>query len=282
MKILYNMQHEIDRLIEIALDEDIGAGDVTSDAVVDLDAMGEAKIIAKQNFILVGIEVAQKVFARLDPEVISHASYKDGGRIAKGETILLLRGRLRHLLAGERTALNFMQRLSGIATLTQQYADKIAGTGVILLDTRKTTPGWRLLEKYAVKLGGGNNHRFGLYDGILIKDNHIAAAGGIVGAVERVRKTWGYRFKIEVEVTNEHEIAEALACKVDIIMLDNMDIDQIKNSVSIINRQALVEVSGGVSLENISDIAKTGVDMISVGALTHSAQAADISMLIFN
>lgn len=269
-----------DQLIQIALTEDIGSGDVTTDPIVEDHRTGEGKIVAKESMVLAGLDVAYEVFRTLDPAIAFKTSYKDGDHITKGSTILQLSGKLRALLQGERTALNFLQRLSGIATITRRYVDRIAGTGVRLVDTRKTTPGWRPLEKYAVRMGGGYNHRFGLYDGVLIKENHIEAAGGITEAVTRIRTASHHLLNIEVEVTNLEQVKEAIENKVDTIMLDNMASDKITEAVSLINGRALVEVSGGVNLDNILDLAKTGVDIISVGALTHSARAVDMSMLI--
>lgn len=272
----------IDQLIQMALAEDIGPGDVTTDPIVEARRTGTGKIVTKESMVVAGLDIACKVFLKLDPEVECETSHKDGDRITKGATLLQISGKLRALLKGERTALNFLQRLSGIATLTRHYVDRSAGTGIRLVDTRKTTPGWRSLEKYAVRMGGGHNHRFGLYDGVLIKENHIAAAGGITEAIQRVRTSVHHLLKIEVEVTSLEQVKEALENKADIIMLDNMGPDEIQEAASLINGRALVEVSGGVDLENILDLAKTGVDIVSVGALTHSAPAVDISMLIIS
>ncbi|MCK5233008.1 MAG: carboxylating nicotinate-nucleotide diphosphorylase, partial [Desulfobulbaceae bacterium] len=215
-----------------------------------------------------------------DPTIEFKKKYRDGDRIEKGTVFAEISGNLRILLKGERTAVNFLQHLSGIATLAGQYADRVAGTGVCIVDTRKTTPGWRYLEKYAVRMGGCHNHRFGLYDGLLIKENHIETAGGITKAITRARASIHHLLKIEIEVTGIEQIEEALANKADIVMLDNMDPTMIRESVALIDKRALVEVSGGVNLENISDFLQPGVDLISAGALTHSARAVDISMLI--
>ncbi len=270
----------IDRLISAALEEDIGSGDVTADSVVDRDRVGTGEIIAKESMVLAGLDVARKVFLALDPTIEFKKKYRDGDRIEKGTVFVEISGNLRILLKGERTAINFLQHLSGIATLAGQYADRVAGTGVCIVDTRKTTPGWRYLEKYAVRMGGCHNHRFGLYDGALIKENHIEAAGGITKAITRARASIHHLLKIEIEVTGIEQIEEALANKADIVMLDNMDPAMIRESVALIDKRALVEVSGGVNLENISDFLQPGVDLISAGALTHSARAVDISMLI--
>ena len=269
-----------EKLIRLAFEEDIGPGDVTTDALVEPDHVARAVIFAKESLVLAGLQVAREVFTTLDPAVSFETSLQDGDRAESGDEILTAYGKLQALLTGERTALNFMQRLSGIATLTRQYVDRVVGSGVRLTDTRKTVPGWRRLEKYAVKIGGAYNHRFGLYDGVLIKDNHIAACGGISEAVARIRDDRPHLLRIEVEVSDLNQVKEALDNGVDIIMLDNMDIGNIKESVKLVNGRALVEVSGGVTLDTLTGIASTGVDIISVGALTHSARAVDISMRV--
>lgn len=267
-------------LIRLALEEDIGSGDVTSEAVVDEGRTATGIIVAKESLILAGIEVAQKVFTTLDPDMGFEAGFGDGEQVDAGAEILIVRGRLRSLLTGERTALNFLQRLSGIATLTRRYVDRIAGFKARVVDTRKTTPGWRRLEKYAVTIGGGGNHRFGLYDGILVKDNHIIACGGVKEAVAAARKAAHHLLKIEVEASSRAEVEQALESGADVIMLDNMSIGEIKKAVQLIQNRALVEVSGGVTLETLAELAQTGVDLISVGAVTHSARAVDISMRV--
>lgn len=269
-----------ERLIRLALEEDIGPGDVTTDTLIEPDRVERATIVAKESFVLAGLELAQEVFRSLDSAMSFDTSSDDGDSIESGDEILKVTGKLHALLTGERTALNFLQRLSGIATFTRKFVDRTRGTGVRITDTRKTTPGWRKLEKYAVRMGGARNHRFGLYDGILIKDNHIKACGGITEAVERVRKNQGQFLRVEVEVTDLKEVEEALKSGVDIIMLDNMDINGIKKSIGLIGDRALVEVSGGVSLDSVAELAATGVDIISIGALTHSARAVDISMRV--
>lgn len=269
-----------ERLIRLALEEDIGPGDVTTDTLIEPDRVERATIVAKESFVLAGLELAQEVFRSLDSAMSFDTSSDDGDSIESGDEILKVTGKLHALLTGERTALNFLQRLSGIATFTRKFVDRTRGAGVRITDTRKTTPGWRKLEKYAVRMGGARNHRFGLYDGILIKDNHIKACGGITEAVERVRKNQGQFLRIEVEVTDLKEVEEALKSGVDIIMLDNMDINGIKKSIGLIGDRALVEVSGGVSLDSVAELAATGVDIISIGALTHSARAVDISMRV--
>ncbi|MBF0398486.1 MAG: carboxylating nicotinate-nucleotide diphosphorylase [Desulfobacterales bacterium] len=266
------------RLIEIALEEDIGAGDITTDSIISQDEAGIGNIFAKEPLIVAGIDLARYVFFYLDKEINFKPACRDGDKIEKGDSIALLEGSLNTLLKGERTALNFLQRLSGIATLTRNYIKELGNNSTRIVDTRKTTPGWRALEKYAVRIGGAYNHRMGLYDGILIKDNHIACSGGIKKAVDMARKKAHHLLKIEVEVQNFDELHEALSVKADVIMLDNMNIEEIKKALEIIDHRAIVEVSGGIKKENISDLAETGIDIISIGALTHSAKAVDISM----
>ncbi len=274
--------HSVDELIKLALKEDIGSGDITTDAIVSPDLEGIGDVIAKDDFIVAGLDVARNVFDHLDPQVLFSSTFKDGDRVKNGRIVFSVRGKLASILKAERTALNFIQRLSGIATLTRTYVDRLKDSNVRIVDTRKTTPGWRGIEKYAVKIGGGYNHRMGLYDGVLIKDNHIAACGGVRIAVNTARKQIHHLVKIEVEVTDMVELAEALSAGADVIMLDNMTPDQIRQAVKKINSTALVEVSGGVNLDNLHRLAKTGVDFISVGALTHSAKSVDMSMKIQN
>ena len=272
--------HSIDHIIELALQEDIGSGDITTESLIDLSAEGNGKIVAKESFVLAGIDVAKKVFFSLDKSLQWSPFFKDSDVVESGETVLEISGKLRALLMGERTALNFLQRLSGIATHVRDYVDFMDNPSVRLVDTRKTTPGWRQLEKYAVRVGGAYNHRMGLYDGVLIKDNHIAACGSISKAVSEIRKTVPHLVRIEVEVTDMAETKEALAAGADVIMLDNMDMTQIKTAVEIINKRAEIEISGGVTKDKLKKLAETGVDIISVGALTHSAVSVDMSMQI--
>ncbi len=271
-------ERTVREIIERALAEDIGHGDITTEAAVDPEAEGKASVIAKQGFVLAGIEVFLEVFLALSPGVDFAVDHMDGDRIKKGETIAALSGPLAALLAGERVALNLLQRMSGIATLTARYVKAVEGTKVRILDTRKTTPGLRALEKYAVRVGGGYNHRFGLYDGALIKDNHIAAAGGIRKAVNAARKGIPHTLRIEVECEGMDDVKEALNAGADIIMLDNMDADSMRKAVRLINGRSLAEASGNMTLGRVRAVAWTGVDFISVGALTHSAPAVDISM----
>ncbi len=274
------MTQFLNQLIDMALAEDIGAGDITTDYLVPCDSQGQGIIVAKEDLVLAGLDIAKMVFQRLDPKINIQSAYEDGAEIACGETVLSLEGRLRALLTAERPALNFLQHLSGIATQVRTYVKALKNSRVKLVDTRKTTPGWRVLEKYAVRMGGAHNHRMGLFDGVLIKDNHIAACGGIQQAVAAARKHISHLIKIEVEVSDLAGIHDALESGVDVIMLDNMDIAHIQEAVSVIQNRAIVEVSGGITLEHLTDLAQTGVDLISVGAMTHSARAVDLSMRI--
>ncbi len=270
------------KLIEQALLEDIGPGDVTTEATILPEAEAVAAITAKQSLVLAGISVSREVFHVLDSSIEFEPLARDGDCLNAGAEIARLSGKTRALLMGERVALNLLQHLSGIATLTARYLDSIKGLKVAVLDTRKTHPGLRQLEKYAVRLGGGRNHRYCLNDGVLIKDNHIAAAGGITNAVNLVRKKSHHLLKIEVEARTLEDVREALSAKADVIMLDNMAVAMMREAVALINHQALVEASGNVTLDTIRTIAETGVDFISCGSLTHSAPAADISMKIIN
>ena len=272
--------HSIDDLIEIALKEDIGPTDITTDNLVGPALEGIGVTIAKESLVIAGLEIAKKVFQRLDTDVVYKSGFEDGDILEKGSTIFQVSGKLSALLKGERTALNFLQRLSGIATNVRSYVDKLEKYSVRLVDTRKTTPGLRFLEKYAVRVGGAFNHRMGLYDGVLIKDNHIAACGGITASVERIRSKISHLVKVEVEVSTIDEVKEAIAAGADVIMLDNMSIKRIKESVALIAGRAIVEVSGGVTKDNFVRLADIGVDLISVGAFTHSARSMDISMRI--
>ena len=270
----------IDHLIEIALQEDIGTGDITTENLIDSEIRGRGILIAREPLVIAGIDVAQRVFEILDTEIKTESSFNDGELLVDQEVILSVEGPLRTLLVGERTALNFLQRLSGIATHVRSCLKELENKDVRLVDTRKTAPGWRVLEKYAVRVGGAKNHRMGLFDGILIKDNHIEVCGGIKKAVNRIRNSISHLLKIEIEASNLSQVNEALDAGVDVIMLDNMDIPQIREAVKIINGKAKVEVSGGVTKENLIGLANTGVDIISSGALTHSARCVDISMRI--
>lgn len=270
---------EIDRIIQTALQEDIGLGDVTTLATVEKGTAGRAELVAKEDFILSGIDVASRVFQLLDAKTAFEKIQEDGRQVNRGQVLAWLKGDAAVLLQGERVALNLLQRMSGIATLTSQFVQAVAGTSATVVDTRKTTPGLRVLEKYSVRVGGGRNHRTSLYDGVLIKENHIAAAGGVEIAIARARDRVPHTLKIEVETQNFDEVREALAARADIILLDNMSLTDLREAVQLIGGRALTEASGGVNLKTVRAIAETGVDFISVGALTHSFRAVDISML---
>lgn len=270
----------IDTIIKLALFEDSGHGDVTSESILLESFSGMGVIVAKQPFVLAGVDVAKKVFRLLDPSCKVVTQFSDGDCVKDGEVFFKVKGDLVALLKGERVALNFMQRLSGIATLTRTFVETLSFPDVRLTDTRKTTPGLRSLEKEAVRAGGAYNHRMSLYDGILIKDNHIAVAGSIKNAVKAVRNRTSHLVKIEVETTTLDEVKEALAAGAEVIMLDNMDYDRMRRAVELINGRAVVEASGNVSLSTLNKIAATGVDVISCGALTHQARSVDVSMRI--
>ncbi|MFQ5450479.1 MAG: carboxylating nicotinate-nucleotide diphosphorylase [Nitrospinaceae bacterium] len=272
-------REQIDFLVQQGLKEDLGPGDVTTGGILRSNPVSEAEVTAKEPLVLCGVEIFKRVFTVLDSSAaFPGQGYRDGQQVPRGETILRVKARCRALLEGERTALNILQRLSGISTLTRQYVEK-AGP-VTVLDTRKTTPGLRVFEKYAVRCGGGNNHRFGLFDAVLIKDNHIKAAGGIRNAVDRVRKNSPEIKTVEVETTHLDEVDEALAAGADVILLDNMPLETIRRAVERVGGKARIEVSGSVSLERLGELASTGIDFVSVGALTHSARAVDITMNI--
>jgi len=274
------MMLSLDRLIEQALLEDIHTGDITTLAVVPKPRPASARLIAKEPLVLAGLFVAQKVFLRLNPAAVFTPCFADGSDVDKGDTLATIDGNAADLLMAERVALNLLQRMCGIATLTSRYVQAVSGTKARIVDTRKTTPGLREIEKYAVRVGGGINHRTGLYDGVLIKENHIAAAGGIAEAVSRARAYIPHTLKIEIETETPEQVEQALAAGADIIMLDNMDCATMSRCVGMINGRAVVEASGGVNLDTVRDIAQTGVDIISIGALTHSPRAMDISMLL--
>ena len=260
------------------LQEDIGFGDITTEAIFAQDQQGEAQFIARHSLVSAGMEkVAGEVFTFLHPEV-KIQGVEDGVKVKRGDILLEVKGPVSSLLQGERLALNLVQRLCGIATLTSRFVERVLLLPVRIVDTRKTTPGLRMLEKYAVRVGGGYNHRFNLADGILIKDNHIAACGSIRKAVKRIRERAPHTLKVEVEAETLEQIRDCLACDVDIIMLDNMDVQQMREAVKLIKGKALIEASGGITLENVRAVAETGVNLISIGALTHSAPACDISM----
>ncbi len=267
-------------LLDQALAEDVGDGDRTTLWTVPPEARGRGRILARARGVICGLPVAAEVFRRVEPRLAFRPRVEEGAEVAPGQTVAEVEGPLSGILTGERVALNFLQRLSGIATLTRRFVEAVSGTKAVILDTRKTTPGWRLLEKYAVRVGGGQNHRMGLYDMVLIKENHIAAAGSLRAAVERVRARNRERLPVEVEVRTLEELEEALALGVRRILLDNMDLETLQEAVERTGGRARLEASGGVTLETVRAVAETGVDFISVGALTHSAPALDLSLLI--
>lgn len=266
-------------IIRRALEEDIGPGDITTSLLIPEENISRALYIAKGNFVLAGLPFSQEVYRILDPSIDFKIFFHEGTRVKKGDILAEVSGKTRIILAGERVSLNILQRLSGIATLTEGYVEKIKGLKAKIVDTRKTSPCLRFMEKYAVRMGGGDNHRFGLFDGILIKDNHIEAIGSIKEAVKRAKRSH-HLTKIEVEVENLRDFHEVMEVGADIVMLDNMPISEIREAVKISNGIVILEASGGINLENVRDIAETGVDLISIGALTHSAPAADISLKI--
>jgi nicotinate-nucleotide pyrophosphorylase (carboxylating) len=266
----------LERIVHAALAEDIGAGDVTTEATVAPDAVGTAELLVKQSGVVCGLRAAEATFLALDPEIRFQALARDGDVVEPPAVVARVSGPLRAILTGERVALNFVGRLSGIATLTHRYVAAIEGTGAAVLDTRKTTPGLRALEKHAVACGGGRNHRFGLSDAVLVKDNHLRAAGSIAAAVELVKAVSD--LPVEVECETLDEVDEAREADVDAILLDNMTLDELREAVRVTAGRARLEASGGVNLETIRAIAETGVDEISVGALTHSAHSLDVSL----
>jgi nicotinate-nucleotide pyrophosphorylase (carboxylating) len=277
-------EESLDGLVRLALAEDLGdGGDVTSMATIPADRHILGIISAKAPGIIAGLPAVRVVYQQVDPNVRVQPTLKDGDSVSPGTLVCEVSGAGRSVLTGERVALNFLQRLSGIATLTAQFVSAAAGTHAVILDTRKTTPGWRLLEKYAVRMGGGHNHRMGLYDMVLIKDNHIDAAGGITAAVEAARQSAeAVGLQVEVEVKTLDELREALSLKPDRILLDNMDETQMREAVRLAAKRVPLEASGNMSLERVAAVAATGVDFISVGALTHSAPALDLSMRLRN
>jgi nicotinate-nucleotide pyrophosphorylase (carboxylating) len=273
---------QLEAVINAALEEDSGRGDVTSEALIPPDLTGKATLLAKEKGVLAGIEVAKRVFETIDPTLGVDILIKDGSAIKPGDITATISGSIISILEAERTALNFLQRLSGIATLTAQYVAAVKGTDAKIYDTRKTTPGLRALEKYAVRMGGGQNHRMNLADAVLIKDNHIAALRAmgmnLKDIILKARKNAPAGMSIEVEVTNVNEAAEALKAGADIIMMDNMSIEEMQKVVKSVNGRATLEASGNITLDNVRQVALTGVDIISIGALTHSYKALDISL----
>ena len=269
----------VEQAVRAALAEDLGlAGDITTDPIIPPEAHGEAAIVARKPGVIAGLDLAEATFKALDPDAEFTRVVDDGGEVEAGGTIAKIEARTRALLSGERTALNFLGRLSGIATLTAAYVAKVEGTAARIACTRKTTPGLRAFEKYAVRCGGGVNHRFGLYDAVLVKDNHIAAAGGLGEALRLLRPRAGHMVKVEVEVDTLQQLEEALQFAIDAVLLDNMDVTTLKKAVARAKGKVLLEASGGVTLETVADIAATGVDLISVGALTHSPRNLDSSL----
>jgi len=268
----------VDHLINLSISEDVGSGDITTESLPNPFVKAHGIILSKASMIVAGLEVAKNVFYKLDKNTVFAPQCKDGDLLKPGQIISEITGTIHTLLIGERVALNFLQRMSGIATNVHNFLEMLDDRSVRVVDTRKTIPGWRVLEKYAVRIGGAHNHRMGLYDGILIKDNHIIAFGGIKNAVACVRHNVSHLIKIEIEVSTMDEVQQALDAGADIIMLDNMNLDDIKSAVTLISGKAKIEVSGRVNKETINQLACSGVDVISVGALTHSAIFVDISM----
>lgn len=270
----------LQQIIQTALSEDMGHGDVTTSAILGGGETGLARVMVKKDLVAAGLDIFREVFLAVDINLVITSHATEGAWASRGDVLAEIEGSLKSILIAERTALNILQRMCGIATLTRRFVEAVEGTGAKILDTRKTAPGLRALDKEAVRIGGGNNHRYALYDGVLIKENHIEAAEGIRNAVQLARLHVPHIMKIEVEVRNLDEVRQALDAGADVIMLDNMTPDEMKMAVDLIGRRALVEASGNVDLDNVREIARTGVDFISVGALTHSVSAADISLLV--
>jgi nicotinate-nucleotide pyrophosphorylase (carboxylating) len=273
-----DLQKAIDAVIEAALREDMPGGDITSESMIPADARSEAYFLAKEDGVLAGLDIASRVFAKIDPSVIFIERFRDGSVFRKSDKLARIKGSTRALLEAERTALNLLQRLCGVAAVTRRFVDAVAGTKTKILDTRKTTPGLRLLEKYAVRMGGGQNHRLGLSDMVLIKDNHLHFVGSVAEAVRRARAKARSGVRVEVEASSLLQVREALAAGADIIMLDNMPLETMRQAVLIAGGRVPLEASGNMTLDRVRAVAETGVDFISVGALTHSARAIDISM----
>jgi len=268
----------VDRIIMRALEEDIGDADLTTEAIVDPKAVGRAVLLAKEQLVLAGLPVFYRVFRLLCQDTAWEPCFKDGQTVAAGERVGVIKGPVRTLLTGERTALNILQRMSGIATLTRRFVDKVADSSVRVVDTRKTAPGLRALDKYAVRMGGGFNHRKGLFDGILIKDNHILAAGSVAAAVSLARQAAPHTLKVEVEVEDLAGLEEAIETGADVVLLDNMSCEMMKEAVKIAEGRVMTEASGNINLDTVAEVAGTGVDILSVGALTHSVPAVDLSL----
>ena len=268
----------LQELISRSLKEDVGTGDITTNSTIPADKTITGRFLAKEDGVLCGVEICREVFRTVDPTIELEFFFADGDAFCKGDVLATVSGNARAILTGERLALNLLQHMSAISTRTREAVEKVAGTGARIADTRKTTPGLRVLEKYAVKCGGGSNHRFNLADGVLIKDNHIEAAGGIANAVKMARENIPHTLKIEVEVETFPQLEEALAAKADIIMLDNMSNEEMKKAVEIVAGRAVTEASGNMGEKDLRAVAETGVDLISIGALTHSVKALDISL----
>lgn len=282
MKESYYNKKRIEEIIKSALAEDINTGDITTNLLIPEDKNASAFMMAKETGVIAGMEIAEMVFKYLSADINWKPLVNDGDKVEKGTRIAEIKGSYRAILTGERLALNFLQRMSGIASETAKYVELVKGSGTEILDTRKTVPGLRILDKYAVKAGGGTNHRIGLYDMVMIKDNHIEVAGSITKAVDNIRKELPAGIKIEVETKNLAEVKEALAANADVIMLDNMDNETMSEAVKIVAGKAKTEASGNMSLERIKGVSETGVDYISIGALTHSVKALDIGQYIDN
>lgn len=267
-------------IVKSALYQDIGRGDITTNAIVSAGQKAEAVLVAREDLVVCGLPVLSEVFGLLDGRVRMLPETPDGGGVRAGNIICTISGPARAILTGERVALNFFQNLSAVATLTRRFVEQIKGTNTRIVDTRKTTPGLRQLQKYAVRIGGGRNHRMGLDDGVLIKENHIALAGGVTEAIQQVGEAVSHLHRIEIECINLDQVREALAAGAQAILLDNMDLETIHRAVAIAGGKALLEASGNITLDNVHEVAKTGVDLISVGALTHSAGSKDVSLLV--
>jgi nicotinate-nucleotide pyrophosphorylase (carboxylating) len=282
VKSMKTVWQQVELIVKDALAEDLASGDVTTEALIPSDLTGKASILVKRDGVLAGIDVAKEVFRQVDPSLQFKVLVKDGSKVRKGKVVATVEGKAASILKAERTALNFLQHMSGIATETARYVKAVSGTKAVITDTRKTIPGLRMLEKYAVRAGGGKNHRLNLSDGILIKDNHLIAlrASGVdLGKVVKIARQRAPKgLKIEVEVESVQQASEALAAGADIIMLDNMKLEDMRKAVKLVKGRALLEASGGITLDNVRSVAETGVDFISIGALTHSARALDISL----
>ena len=276
--ILNIKQGDIKKLVKLAIKEDIKNGDVTTRAIFNKNDVSEARIISKEKGIYCGTEMLEFVYSMINKKILVNPVVKDGTSVKPGQEVIKIVGPTIGILEGERIALNFIQRMSGIATSAERLTAKLKNPGIKILDTRKTLPGFRLLDKYAVQMGGGSNHRMGLYDMVMIKDNHIKAAGSIKKAVQLVKNKYKNKFKIEVETTSLKEVEEAIACEVDIIMLDNMDVPLMKKAIKMIDGKTKIEISGNVNYENITKYQRLKIDFISIGALTHSVMAFDLSM----